>query len=217
MGKTSKGLTPPAVELSRPRPPADLTGIEGAFGSRFVPAPELVEWLGATFIAEGAPLENPDHSHLRYATIGALWTNVPNSRHGRSVVGQAERGKPQAMGKWLRARLEMQTLAWFGGEPDFVLTFHADYAAQADDAAFMALCEHELMHCGQEKDEFGAPKFLKSGMPAFCIRGHDCEEFAGIVRRYGAIDPGVQAIVEAARQKPLIAAASIAHVCGTCA
>lgn len=206
------------ADLIRPRPPADLTGIEGAFGSRFVPAPELEEWLAATFIAEGAPLENPDHLHLRSAHIGVLWTNVPNSRHGRGVVGQAERGKPGgSMGKWVRGRIEMQTLEWFGGEPDFVLTFHAEYAAQASDAVFCALVEHELYHCGQERDEFGQPKFHKSGLPAFCIRGHDVEEFVGVVRRYGAIDPGVVAMVAAAGERPAIAAASIAQVCGTCA
>jgi hypothetical protein len=40
--------------------------------------------------------------------------------------------------------------------------------ASRDDATFCALVEHELSHCGQERDEFGMPRFKKStGLPAF--------------------------------------------------
>nr|WP_271894430.1 putative metallopeptidase [Phyllobacterium sp. IY22] len=46
--------------------------------------------------------------------------------------------------------------------------------------------EHELYHAGQDRDSFGAPKFRKStGLPVFILRGHDIEEFIGVVRRYG--------------------------------
>jgi hypothetical protein len=80
----------------------------------------------------------------------------------------------------------------------------------------MALLEHELYHAGQERDGFGAPKFRKSGLPAFAMRGHDVEGFVGVVRRYGMIDCGVRAMVEAARKSPEIAAVRIAQACGTC-
>lgn len=88
--------------------------------------------------------------------------------------------------------------------------------AQAGDAEFCALVEHELYHCGQERDAFGAPKFRQSGLPAFTMRGHDVEEFVGVVRRYGADASGVRDLVEAASHEPTIARASIAQACGTC-
>ncbi|MQV21573.1 hypothetical protein GHK65_14775 [Sinorhizobium meliloti] len=37
-----------------------------------------------------------------------------------------------------------------------------------------------------------------SGAPVFTIRGHNVEEFVGVVRRYGANAAGVRAIVDAA-------------------
>ncbi|WP_414143867.1 putative metallopeptidase [Burkholderia territorii] len=48
------------------------------------------------------------------------------------------------------------------------------------------MVEHELYHIGQRTDEFGAPAFMKDGMPKLSIRGHDVEEFVGIVRSYDA-------------------------------
>jgi Putative phage metallopeptidase len=212
---------------SRPRPPSRLVDASGEdavdrvrSGRYFEPAPELIEWAVETFIAEGAPLENIEHAHLRYARIAALWTAAPNSRYGRPIVGQAEftrNGVGGSQGKWAKARVEQQVMEWFGFVPDFILTFDARYAAACSDAELCALVEHELLHCGQERDEFGAPRFSKSsGLPAFCICGHDVEEFVSIVRRYGADAAHVRAMIEAAAAGPEIAPASIASACGTC-
>ncbi|WP_320412007.1 putative metallopeptidase [Mesorhizobium sp. Root172] len=196
----------------RPLPPHEM--IE-TIELRFAPAVDLVNWARDTFIAGDASLSNEDHHHLNQATIGALWTNVPNGRAGRSIIGQAERGLPPA-GKWLRARIERQILDWFGEVPDFILTFDAHYASQCSDAEFCALVEHELYHCGQERDVFGQPKFRKSGLPAFALRSHDVEEFVGVVRRYGADAAGVRELVDAANKGPEIANVQIAQACGTC-
>ncbi|MDK4720118.1 putative metallopeptidase [Rhizobium sp. CNPSo 3968] len=197
----------------RPLPPDDI--IENT-SVRFEPALDLLEWARSTFIDETADLVNEDHAHLRVATIGMLWTNVENGRNGRRIIGQCEMGLPPA-GKWQRARIELQLTQWFGDVPDFVLTFDAHYASICSDAEFCALVEHELYHAGQERDAFGAPKFRKmSGLPAFTIRGHDVEEFVGVVRRYGADAAGVRAMVDAANQPPEISRANIGHVCGTC-
>lgn len=209
--------------LTRPRPPGGLldTRYESEWPSHvhFVPAPDLVEWFTATFIAEGAPLENDEHAHLRFATISALWTNVANSRAGRGIVGQAEMGKNvggTSSGKWGKARATQQIEEWFGCVPDFILTFDAGYAASCEDAEFCALVEHELCHCGQEFDPFGAPRFTQSGMPAFGLRSHDVEEFVSIVRRYGADAAHVRAMIDASSQAPEVARASIAAACGNC-
>ncbi|KKZ89050.1 putative metallopeptidase [Rhizobium phaseoli] len=182
---------------------------------RFEPAPELLEWARTSFIDETADLMNEDHAHLRFASIGTLWTNVPNGRAGRRIIGQCEMGLPPA-GKWSRARIELQLQQWFGHVPHFLLTFDAHYASTCSDAEFCALVEHELYHAGQERDPFGAPKFRRDGSPAFGLRGHDVEEFVGVVRRYGADAAGVGAIVDAANRLPEIARVHIAHACGTC-
>lgn len=202
--------------MVRPLPPADLFEVSAANIDRFVPAPDLTLWIEGTFLDDDGDLTNEDHVHLRQATIGALWTTTANSRQGRTVVGQAEVGAPRAMGRWAKARAEQQVREWFGFVPDFILTFSASYAVNASDAEFCALVEHELYHCGQERDEWGAPKFRKSGLPAFTMRGHDVEEFVGVVRRYGADASGVRDLVEAASHEPLIARVSIAQACGTC-
>lgn len=205
--------------LNRPRPPQSLFSIDSiGDGVRFVPAPDLVEWLFRTFIETSAPLFNEDHQHLQGAKIGCLWTSVENARHGRQIVGMCETGKPMgSMGRWGRARAEQQIVEWFDGIPDFILTFDAGYAGTCSDETFCALVEHELYHAGQERDEFGLPRFKKeTGLPAFCIKGHDIEEFVGVVRRYGADATGVAAMIEAAKIGPSIVAADISFACGNC-
>jgi hypothetical protein len=210
-------LFPEASRLKRPAPPAAMLDPENFETPTFAPAPELETWLRSTFIEEGGPLQNDDHFHLRMAQIGVLWTSVENGRHGRRVVGQAERGEPAAMGKWARARAELQIAQWFGAIPDFILTFDASYTAICSDAQWCALCEHELSHCGVERDMYGAPKFKKStGLPSFTLVGHDVEEFIGVVRRYGADATGVRALVDAANATPTVAAAAIGAACGSC-
>lgn len=202
-------------QMGRPMPPAEQ--VEG-FEAWFAPAPDLAEWAVATFIADGAPLQNLDHEHLRSASIGFLWTNVQNAKKGRTVIGTAEPGQPQgAMGKWGRAKAALQVRQWFGIVPDFIITIDAAWWLLASDAEACALVEHELYHCAQDRDEYGAPKFSKqTGRPVFTMRGHDVEEFIGVVRRYGADAAGVRALIEAAEAGPEIAAAEIAQCCGTC-
>lgn len=198
----------------RPLPPA---GLLEDHEERFVAAPDLAAWATCTFIAEDAVLANEDHAHLRHVNIGFLWTNVANERQMRRIVGQAELGDPQgAMGKWAKARARVQVMSWFGQIPGFIITIDAHFAAEAGDATFCALIEHELYHCSQERDQYGMPKFSRNGQPIPAMRGHDVEEFVGVVRRYGAQAAGVTAMVQAANRGPEVAAAGIAHACGTC-
>lgn len=205
--------------MQRPRPPAHLLGSEGELTpTPFAPAPELEAWARATFIEEDALLLNEEHTHLRDATLGFLWCAIPNARQMNAVVGQAEMLSLQG-GKWSKARQEMQIEGWFGRLPDFLVTLHADYADQCSDAAFCALVEHELLHCGQAKDAWGQSRFSKmTGRPIFSMRGHDVEEFVSIVARYGVGNAAGQtaALVEAARRTPFVCEADIAGACGTC-
>jgi hypothetical protein len=187
----------------------------------FVAAPELVAWIREAYLIEGGPLYTPKHAHLEQARIGCLWTSALNTRQGRRIVGQAEMPvrSLSRSGKWSMGRQEQQMRAWFGDVPDYVITFDALHANDCDDASFCALVDHELFHCAQDVDEFGAPKFHReTGMPIFTMRGHDVEEFVDVVRRFGIQAAGEAAtdMVIAAAQKPEIAEARLAQACGTC-
>jgi hypothetical protein len=121
------------------------------------------------------------------------------------------------MGKWSKARARLQVEQWFGTVPDFIMTLDANYCTQCSDDEFCALVEHELYHMAQERDPFGMPKFsAATGKPVFGMRGHDVEEFIGVVRRYGADAAHVRALVDAANAGPTVARVHIAQACGTC-
>lgn len=205
--------------LTRPRPPGTL--LELGSVDRFLPAPDVLAWIHAAYLAETGPLFYDGHAHLRDAQIGVLWTNVENRRNMRRIVGQAElvQNANTGAGAWRRARGEQQLREWFEVIPDFVITFDALHASGIGDAEFCALVDHELCHCAQALGEGGMPSFNKStGRPNFGIKGHDVEEFVSVIRRFGIEAGGERAVefVLAAAAKPQIAAAKIAESCGTC-
>jgi hypothetical protein len=196
----------PEVEAfaRRPRPPGALFDAENWF-RRFMPADG------------GSPLHNADHQHLRDADIAYLWANQQNTSKMRRVVGQCEEVTFRS-GAWQKGRQEQQMEEWFGRVPTYLITFDARYAAECSDLEWCALVEHELYHIAQRTDEFGAPAFTQDGYPKLGLRGHDVEEFVGIVRRYGAgAGAGDTAkLVAAAQRDPEIGALNIAQACGTC-
>lgn len=209
--------------LARPYPPDDLTSISGLPApDRFMPAPEVLDWIRGAYLGEGGPLHNPEHSHLADARIGVLWTSAENTRQMRRVLGEAEMPARSLarLGKWQRARAEQQLRGWFDGEvPDFLITLDALYSAGCENAAFCALVDHELYHCAQATDRFGSPRFnTLTGEPIWAMRGHDVEEFIGVVRRFGIEAAGESAteLVIAAARKPDVAPAKLAQACGTC-
>ena len=202
-------------DSGRPMPPSEL--FADPFGS-FMPSSQAVDWIFNQIIDPAGSLHNPDHLHLTDAIIGVLWTSCGNVRQGRQVLGQTEIPMFRC-GAWQKARQELQLRQWFGVVPDFIITLDAHFCEQAEDSEFCALVEHELYHCGQEMDAFGLPKFRKStGLPAFAIRGHDVEEFVGVVRRYGIGRPDspLADMVRAAADGPEVARVNIARSCGTC-
>lgn len=205
--------TEPVGGCSRPAPPDALLSND-LFGTILAPALGLAAWAQQTILAEDGPLHNPDHAHLLDADLGFLWASSAFTKRGRTVVGQAEQVMIRA-GGWQKARQEQQLREWFGHVPEFLITLAADYCAECSDTEFCALLEHELYHVGQATDEFGAPAFYKDGRPKLMLRGHDVEEFVGVVRRYGA-SAQVAQLVEAAKRPPAVSSANIAHACGTC-
>ncbi len=192
----------------RPLPPASLT--EPLFGMGFLPAPEVLSFVTDTFLPETGELYNPDHQHLTGASIGFLWASAGYNKSGRHVLGQTEDLRLAMRGNgWQRGRAEQQLAGWFPSIPDFLITLDGEYCQHCTEAEFCALVEHELYQ----------PRFYKeSGLPVLAIRGHDVEEFVGVVRRYGvgrADGPLAQLIIAAAK-KPELVPVSIARACGTC-
>lgn len=180
----------------------------------FIPAHEVLTWVMENIVSEAGSLHNPDHIHLQDAPIAFLWAASGFAKKGRSVIGQAEELTFRA-GPWQKGRQEQQMIEWFGYMPSYLITLAGDYCTACSDAEFCALIEHELYHIAQAVDEFGAPKFTQEGLPKLTMRGHDVEEFVGVVRRYGP-SHDVQRLVDAASQPAEVAKIDIARACGTC-
>lgn len=197
--------------MGRPTPPGDL--LESLWLT-LQPAADVWEWIQGQILATTGSLHNEDHAHLIDANIGVLWASSAFDKKGRSVLGQAEQLMIRA-GGWQKARQEQQMRDWFGEEPEFLITFAADYCAQCTEAEFCALVEHELYHIAHKADKYGAPAFTESGLPKLEMRGHDVEEFVGVVRRYGA-SHDVQQLIDAASRPPEVAKINISRACGTC-
>ncbi len=182
---------------------------------RLIPAPEIGEWVNSQILSADGYLHNPDHGHLIDADLRFMWASSAFAKQGRTVLGQAE-SVMMRVGGWQKARQEQQMHEWFGRIPKFIITLAADYCEQCNDLEFCALVEHELYHIAQATDDYGAPKFNKeTGMPVLKLRGHDVEEFVGVVRRYGA-SKDVQEMVDVANRPAEVAHIDVARACGTC-
>ncbi|MBE2186685.1 MAG: hypothetical protein IAE99_07935 [Rhodothermales bacterium] len=203
------------MPTARPMPPAHLAS---PYAAGVAPAPDVAEWARKAFVLPGGPLHNPDHAHLYEAHIAALWVADPFTRRQRSILADARLGRLSG-DAWAQAERRALYAAWFGGVPDFVIRLYAPFWAACSDADACALVEHELYHCAQDLDPFGAPRFTKDGRPIYALQGHDVEEFVGVTRRYGpgAIDGSVSRLVDAALDPSgRVATSSIAAACGTC-
>ena len=197
--------------MKRPKPTQDL--LESVVVT-LRPAPEVWRWITDQILVDTGSIHNEEHAHLLYADISVMWASSSFEKQGRTVLGQAEQVAVRA-GGWQKARMEQQMRDWFGKVPAFIITLAADYCAQCSDTDFCALIEHELYHIAQDTNQYGEPAFTKEGGPKLKLRGHDVEEFVGVVRRYGA-SPDVQALVEAANSPAEVGKLNIARACGTC-
>lgn len=195
-----------------PAPPESVLQAS-AEGMEFAPAHDVRDWALRTFVDPAGPLANPDHEHLNDADLLVIWAGGAFRLSGRQVVGTARLGPQQgAMGK--REFQEYLFRTWNGGRlPDFVVTLSAPYCVEAAPEAVCALVEHELYHCAQARDEWGNPKYHKDGSPIWGMRGHDVEEFVGVVRRYGAHSLELQEMSRALSSGPEIAPGAIRAAC----
>ncbi|MDE5425542.1 putative metallopeptidase [Raoultella ornithinolytica] len=199
----------------RPYPPVNFTGENWLPYTRLIPATEIGEWVNEHILSEEGRIHNPDHTHLLDADVAFMWASGAFEKKGRYVLGQCEQVMLRA-GGWQKARMEQQMHEWFGRIPKFIITLAADYCEQCSDLEFCVLVEHELYHIAQATDDYGAPKYNKeTGMPVLKLRGHDVEEFVGVVRRYGA-SKDVQEMVDAANRPAEVAHIDVTRACGTC-
>ena len=201
---------------TRPYPPANFINSDNWQPyTRLIPASEVSEWVNRQILSDTGNIHNPDHEHLVDADLCFIWASGSFAKSGRIVLGQCEQVMMRA-GGWQKSRMEQQMHEWFGRIPKFIITLAADYCEQCNDLEFCALVEHELYHIAQATDDYGAPKFNKeTGMPVLKLRGHDVEEFVGVVRRYGA-SKDVQEMVDAANRPAEVAHIDVARACGTC-
>jgi hypothetical protein len=200
------------LALTRPVPP-HFDGL-----TTIAPAPELKAWMLKTFVEPDGKLYNEEHGHLALVDFGCLWADTSYAKQGRIVLGLTEQVTFRVSG-WPRWRQEQQLMEWFDGQvPAFLITLSAAYCREADEAEFCALVEHELYHIGHKRDEFGNPAFTDEGIPKLYVRGHDVEEFVGVVRRYGVGHPGgaLAQLVQAANAKPEVGRLKLQQACGTC-
>lgn len=208
-----------ATTSARPMPPDYIGQLEDGhmWPTTFFPAPDVRDWLIDTFIDQAGVLFNEDHAHLAGADFEVLWAASSFPKQGRTVVGQAEELNFRS-GGWQKERQEHQMGEWFGRLPTFLLTFSAEYARECADDAWCALVEHELYHLGHKRDEFDDPIWTKAGLPKLFIRGHDVEEFVGVVKRYGVGPAGgsLSELVKAANQRPQVSRYQLSKACGTC-
>lgn len=200
----------------RPVPPPWPSDVNHPEPYRFAPAPEIYDWLHESILCADSPIYNEAHEHLvGNDTIAFMWAESSVERHQRVAHGQAEliaiRG-----GAWSDLRRQSQLEQWFGVDsiPKAIITLSAGFARQADDRTFCALVEHQLYHLAHKHTHMG-PCYDKCGRAVVCMRGHDVEEFNGVVRRYGMTGE-VRTMVEIANQGAEVSQLNIAHACGTC-
>jgi len=212
--------------MNRPYPPIQDNDCEENIGYantqgllHFEPANEdLWPWIVETFLDPASKLYNKDHDHIicfRPPKISFLWAYTKCEMKGREVMGTTEQVMIN-VGGWKRDRQELQLINWFGDVPKFIITLDARKCQVMDDTDFCALVEHELYHVGHKiNKDTNTFEYNSMGEPKLYLRGHDVEEFHGVVRRYGASED-VKEMARYANSKPEIGRASIAQACGTC-
>lgn len=142
-------------------------------------------------------LQMPEHAHLREneARIEWLMRVAPKVKGGRHVLGTAY--MPTVQGE-LRDLFEWMLHSLLGHLPDFLIVLDLGYWEQATPLQREILVYHELSHCIQKTDIYGAPRFTKDGLPVWGLREHDVNEFTQTVARYGAWNDDIRAFVAAA-------------------
>lgn len=130
-----------------------------------------------------------DHVHLQQATVGYMFRDDELRRRGDVIhaeailverILQSEKRYARIV-KWAILRiLKLDEL------PHFLILIDRNIWEGYSIEEKVALIDHELSHCDQDREEDGeTTKLHKDGTPCWRIRGHDLEEFCGVVARNG--------------------------------
>lgn len=145
-------------------------------------------------------LRLPEFAHLRdgEANIRFLFRQDQKFEGGRRNLGRCHlpgvQGRLKDVFLWM---LEQK----FGALPDFLVELDAAYwLDECDDLMREILVYHEICHAIQAKDRDGEDRFDSDGNPVWALAGHDVEEFAAVVRRYGLHNSDLQYFIQAARE-----------------
>jgi hypothetical protein len=140
--------------------------------------------------------------HLKDAMVGYLFRSHEVSSKGKIEAATAHLASQLITGgggKYWNNMLQLKIIEICGSQPDFIILIDQHIWAGLDLEQRVALIHHELMHCEQERDEFGAPKFSKlTGQPMWRIQGHDIEEFSEVVAMHGVWNQELAEFVTAA-------------------
>lgn len=119
------------------------------------------------------------HRHLweGEANILYLFTSKERKSKGRITLATAQVANP--LHRYLTGKRAH-------GEADFILIFDASYWRMMEPHQRTALVDHELCHCIQNEKGDG-----------WAIRGHDLEEFTGVIERHGIWLPDVLRMAKA--------------------
>ena len=126
----------------------------------------------------------PEHQDLDAAHIEYVWRDQHAKEKGRAVLGKAR--KVSGLNGYL-----------INGGDLFVIEIAEDTWKQLDEKQRIALVDHELCHLRVDFDDDGEPKLS--------LRGHDLEEFAGIVERHGLWASDVAAFGSAVAEQLVLA------------
>lgn len=143
-------------------------------------------------------MEAGEFEHLRdgEARIGWLMRTHEEVMGGRQILGTVF--MPQVQGR-LREVFDWLLDEKFPDGLDFLVILDATYWEEADEIKREILVFHELCHCIQKVDQYGAPRFDKDGRPVWGLRGHSVEEFSEVVQRYGAWNDELKEFIAAAQ------------------
>jgi hypothetical protein len=133
----------------------------------------------------------PEHAHLQMATIGYIFRDDELRRQGKvkwaeAILSERILQSEKRWGRLVKWAI-LRILPQFGEVvPDFVILIDRNIWSGLDDDAKFALVDHELSHCFYATlDDGETQKFHQDGSPWWAIRGHDVEDFEGVVERNG--------------------------------
>lgn len=132
------------------------------------------------------------HTHLHTAEMLYVFTKQRRKRCGRIRVGSAAR--MNAVQRFLASGLDSVERG-----PDFMILVDSNEWSNLKAGQRKALVDHELSHCAlfvKDVEEEGPPKWRRFDAEfdaydeakyeyRWGLRGHDIEEFAGVLRRHG--------------------------------